>query len=91
MIAVDTNILVYAHRLDMEFLRRASAAIAGLAESSNIVSFRQRCAGRIDVVHSVRRTAHISPGKRSGQNAADGRPADLESARDFGLADAGAV
>jgi len=34
MIAVDTNILVYAHRRDSEWHRPAVAAIAELAESS---------------------------------------------------------
>lgn len=34
MIAVDTNILVYAHREDSEWHPRAAAAIAGLAESA---------------------------------------------------------
>lgn len=33
MIAVDTNILVYAHRRDSEFFERASAAVRRLAES----------------------------------------------------------
>jgi uncharacterized protein len=32
MIAVDTNILVYAHREDSVFHRAAAAAVAGLAE-----------------------------------------------------------
>ena len=34
MIAIDTNILVYAHREDVEWHERASAAVARLAESS---------------------------------------------------------
>ncbi|MDP9052889.1 MAG: PIN domain-containing protein [Acidobacteriota bacterium] len=34
MIAVDTNILVYAHRSDSDFFGAASAAIRKLAESS---------------------------------------------------------
>src|SRR5690348_8357223 len=34
MIAVDTNILVYAHREDADWHDRADAAIVGLAESS---------------------------------------------------------
>lgn len=34
MIAVDTNILVYAHRADAEWHERAAAAVAGLAEST---------------------------------------------------------
>jgi uncharacterized protein len=34
MIAVDTNILVYAHRAESEWFDRASAAIRGLAEGS---------------------------------------------------------
>ena len=33
MIAVDTNILVYAHREDSEWHDRAATAVAGLAES----------------------------------------------------------
>lgn len=33
MTAVDTNILVYAHREDSEWHDRAAAAVAGLAES----------------------------------------------------------
>lgn len=32
MIAVDTNLLVYAHRSDSEWHDRAAAAIRGLAE-----------------------------------------------------------
>ncbi|MBI3208068.1 MAG: PIN domain-containing protein [Candidatus Solibacter usitatus] len=32
MIAVDTNILVYAHRLDSAWNRRAAAVLVGLAE-----------------------------------------------------------
>ena len=32
MIAVDTNLLVYAHRLDSQFQRPAAACIASLAE-----------------------------------------------------------
>jgi len=35
MIAVDTNILVYAHRRDSEFFQRASTAVRGLAERSD--------------------------------------------------------
>ena len=34
MIAVDTNILVYAHRRDSEWFQPASAAIRGLAEGT---------------------------------------------------------
>ena len=34
MIAVDTNILVYAHREDSDWHGRALAAVAGLAEAS---------------------------------------------------------
>lgn len=34
MIAVDTNILVYAHREDTEWHDRASVAVAGLAEGT---------------------------------------------------------
>ncbi|MGA2197967.1 MAG: TA system VapC family ribonuclease toxin [Bryobacteraceae bacterium] len=34
MIAVDTNILVYAHRRDSEWFQPASAAIRGLAEGA---------------------------------------------------------
>ncbi len=34
MIAIDTNILVYAHREDSEWHERAAAAVAGAAESS---------------------------------------------------------
>lgn len=34
MIAVDTNILVYAHRRDSEWHHQAAAAITGLAEGS---------------------------------------------------------
>ena len=34
MIAIDTNILVYAHRADAEWHERAAAAVAGAAESS---------------------------------------------------------
>lgn len=33
MIAVDTNLLVYAHRRDSEFHEAAAAAVRGLAES----------------------------------------------------------
>ena len=33
MIALDTNILVYAHRRDSEFFERAAAAVRGLAET----------------------------------------------------------
>ena len=32
MIAVDTNLLVYAHREDSPFHQRAAACVAGLAE-----------------------------------------------------------
>jgi len=35
MIAVDTNILVYAHRRDSEWHEKASRAVAGLAEGSS--------------------------------------------------------
>ncbi|MBS0525318.1 MAG: PIN domain-containing protein [Proteobacteria bacterium] len=34
MIAVDTNILIYAHREDSPFHRQAAACVAGLAEGS---------------------------------------------------------
>ena len=34
MIAVDTNLLVYAHRRDSEWHEKASAAVRGLAEGS---------------------------------------------------------
>jgi uncharacterized protein len=34
MIAVDTNILVYAHRRDSEWHEKASAAVGRLAEGS---------------------------------------------------------
>lgn len=36
VIAVDTNILVYAHREDSEWYDRASAAVAGLAEGGHL-------------------------------------------------------
>ena len=35
MIAVDTNILVYAHRRDSEWHRRAAATVTGLAEAQH--------------------------------------------------------
>jgi toxin-antitoxin system PIN domain toxin len=35
VIAVDTNILVYAHREDSEAYERAATAVAGLAESAS--------------------------------------------------------
>ncbi|SHH20544.1 hypothetical protein SAMN05443575_3425 [Jatrophihabitans endophyticus] len=35
MIAVDTNVLVYAHRRDSHFHARAAAALRGLAESGS--------------------------------------------------------
>ena len=34
MIAIDTNILVYAHRRDSEFHARAAAAVLGLTETA---------------------------------------------------------
>ena len=34
MIAIDTNLLVYAHREDSDWHQRAAAAVAGLAEST---------------------------------------------------------
>lgn len=44
MIALDTNILVYAHRRDSEFFGPASAAIRGLAESSGSWAIPWPCA-----------------------------------------------
>lgn len=44
MIAVDTNILVYAHRRDSEFFERAAEAIRSLAESPEHWAIPWSCA-----------------------------------------------
>ncbi len=43
MIAVDTNILVYAHRADSPWHARADAAVAALAESSSLWALPWAC------------------------------------------------
>lgn len=43
MIAVDTNILVYAHRRDSDWHERAAAGVRGLAEGSGVWALLWPC------------------------------------------------
>jgi len=43
MIAVDTNVLVYSHRSDSPYHKEADAALAGLAESSDLWAIPWPC------------------------------------------------
>lgn len=45
MIAVDTNVLVYAHRRDSDYYRRADAALRELAESGSRWAVPWPCLG----------------------------------------------
>ena len=69
MIAVDTNILVYAHRKDVDFHDQANACIKELAEDARIV-VRGASRDANDMLKAVETAKDISEDEsKAGQNS----------------------